>query len=101
MATRYEIPADVHNLRDLAELKNDLYKARKPAERVKLMQEIRMQEARFGLTPKDRAALHWEIERGEEAQEKSTARTRRTAASRRAAGEDPRTMLTAVPGGKT
>lgn len=65
MASEY-IQTDVDGLARLAILVDQFYKSADP----KLLAEIRLQEARFGLSPIDRSRLHWEIERGEEAENK-------------------------------
>lgn len=92
MATEY-IDADFDDLVMLAELRDDWVKMRDPMKKTKLMQEIRMQGARFGQSPKDRRSLQWEIEKGEEAVERTTQRAARRAATRRQPGDDPRAHL--------
>lgn len=91
MAQEY-LPTDVDGLARLAVIVDDYHKAETPKERRELMQEIRLQEARFGLSPVDRARLHWEVQKGEEAQQRR--RSERTAPSEQAA--DPRRILRAV-----
>lgn len=51
------------------------------------MKEIRLQGALYGLTPVDRARLHWEVEKGDQAA--SATRVRRSAAVS-SSGRDPR-----------
>ena len=72
-------------------LVDDFWKAENPTSRTRLQQEIRLQELRFGLSPIDRSRLHWEIAKGEEADQK---RKRRQEPPKRA--EDPRSVLKAV-----
>ena len=95
MATEY-LEADFDDLVMLAELRDDWVKMRDPMKKAKLMQEIRMQGARFGQSPKDRRALQWEIEKGEEAAERTSQRAARRQAASRKPGEDPRNALRAV-----
>lgn len=65
MASEY-LPTDADGLGRLALLVDDYYNA--PS--TKLMAEIRLQEARFGLSPVDRSRLQWEVQKGEEAERK-------------------------------
>ena len=65
MAGEY-LPSDIDGLARLALLVDDYYK--KPHK--DLMSEIRLQEARFGLSPVDRSRLQWEVYKGEEAERK-------------------------------
>lgn len=95
MATEY-LDADFDDLVMLAELRDDWVKMRDPMKKAKLMQEIRMQGARFGQSPKDRRALQWEIEKGEEAVERTNQRAARRQVVQRTAGTDPREALRAV-----
>lgn len=69
MASEY-IPTDVDGLARLAVLIDDFHKAETPRERRELLQEIRLQEVRFGLSPIDRSRLQWEIAKGDEAERK-------------------------------
>jgi len=94
MAQEY-LPTDVDGLARLALLVDDFHKAETARERRELMQEIRLQEARFGLSPVDRARLHWEVERGEEAEAK---RRRRSVAPEPPSEPvvDPRSVLRVV-----
>ena len=59
----------------------------------KLASEIRLQEVRFGLSPIDRRRLQWEVERGEQAEEKVKARRQTTRVQKANAGKDPRNGL--------
>lgn len=56
---------DIDGLARLALLVDDFYKS--PGK--ELMSEIRLQEARFGLSPADRSRLQWEIAKQAEASE--------------------------------
>jgi len=60
-----------------------------------LLSEIRLQEARFGLSPVDRSRLQWEVQKGEEAQAKRQAAQQPKRSSAGAAG-DPRALLGVV-----
>ncbi len=73
MASEY-LDTDVDGLARLALLIDAFYQRGDP----KLMAEIRLQEARFGLSPVDRSRLQWEVAKGEEA---STRRRRSAPAS--------------------
>ncbi len=63
MAPEY-LQTDIDGLNRLAFLVDSYYK--RPD--VEVMREIRLQEARFGLSPVDRSRLQWEVQKGEEAQ---------------------------------
>lgn len=90
--------ADRDGLVKLIMLTNDFYAAESASERQKLVAEIRLQRADFGLTPRSRAGLQWEIERADEAKAKNARRRgRRTPAAKSA---DPREALRVVQGGK-
>jgi hypothetical protein len=86
MASQW-LETDADALGRLALLWDEFYQ--KPDSKV--MAEIRLQEQRFGLSPLDRSRLQWEVNRAEEAEQKSARRepVRRT-------GADPRTILMAV-----
>jgi len=86
MASEY-LETDVEGLGRLAILIDDFYNNPK----AKTMQEIRLQEARFGLSPVDRSRLQWEIAKGEEAERK---RKPKTTAPKSA--KDPRGVLGVV-----
>jgi hypothetical protein len=55
------------------------------------LQEIRLQSSLFGLSPLDRSRLQWEVNRGEEAEQRLSTRQR----SKASVG-DPRKLLRAV-----
>ncbi len=78
------LDTDVDGLGRLAVLWDNFYKA--PHE--KTLAEIRLQEARFGLSPLDRSRLQWEINRAEA--------PRQTTSQPRRHGADPRAVLMAV-----
>lgn len=74
--------ADLHQARWTATSRTALIEAAK---------EIRLQEVRFGLSPIDRRRLQWEVEKGEQAIEKTTTRRERKAPKRPAG--DPRLKI--------
>lgn len=91
--------ADKHGMFRLARLQDRFWKlsASNPA-LPKLSAEIRQLESKFGLSPLDRRRLQWEIEKGEEATERTAQRASRRAATRRTQTKgDPRDYLKAVP----
>lgn len=82
MATEY-LETDADGLHRLAILIDHFY--RKPS--ATSASEIRLQEARFGLSPVDRARLQWEVDKGEEAGDRR--RKRRPAEYEPLDSEDP------------
>jgi hypothetical protein len=88
MAPEYDT-SDTNELYLLAVLVDEFW--REPSK--ELASEIRLQRQCFGLTPIDRRRLQWEIDRGEEAEERAA--KRKAAAKPRAAStrKDPRKML--------
>jgi hypothetical protein len=80
MAPEYD-PSDVHGLYRLAVLVDQFWGQPSPA----TAGEIRLQSQLYGLTPLDRRRLQWEIDRGDEAaqrtQQRSNERTVRAAAA--------------------
>jgi hypothetical protein len=84
-------------LYDVAMLRDGFWSAETSTERVKLASEIRLQEVRFGLSPIDRSRLRWELEKGEQAAERTEGR--RQAKKPRPASEakDPRASLKVMP----
>lgn len=72
----------------LAELYQQLW-AGEAADVGRLAAEIRQQEVRFGLSPIDRRRLQWEIEKAEQADERTRSRRQR----RQLEGKDPREIL--------
>jgi hypothetical protein len=91
--------ADRDGLVKLIMLTNDFYAAESASERQKLVAEIRLQRADFGLTPRSRAGLQWEIQRADEAKAKSDRRKGRQAPSG-GKSADPREALRVVQGGR-
>lgn len=89
------LPQDFGGMVRLARLWDAANKARKPEMLAKLAGEIRLQEQRFGLSPIDRRRLQWEVERGEEAEERTRSRRQRKTASA-TVEEDPLNYLKAV-----
>lgn len=81
------IATDVHGLTRLARLINQFNESGD----VKVMTEIRLQEARFGLSPVDRARLQWEVAKGDEAERK-----RKPTAPKKQTSGDPRDVLRVV-----
>jgi len=79
----------------LAILWDEFYKAPDS----KLLSEIRLQEARFGITPIDRSRLAWEVTRGDDAERKQQQRRRPASTDDEGAGTrgvnrcDPRRLL--------
>ena len=86
--------SDVHGLFLLAELVDQFWLD--PTKEIAA--EIRLQRQSFGLTPLDRRRLQWEIERGDEAEDKGRKRraTAATNAPAPTAKNDPRQALYAV-----
>lgn len=75
--------SDIHGLYMLALLVDQFWLTGDP----KLAGEIRLQRQCFGLTSLDRRRLQWEIDRGDEAEEKTK---KRAAARKPAKRKDPR-----------
>lgn len=86
MASQW-LETDVDALGRLAMLWDQYYE--KPSS--VLLAEIRLQEARFGLSPLDRSRLQWEVSRAEEAESK-----RPTPPKKTGTGGDPRRVLSMV-----
>lgn len=84
MAAEY-LETDVDGLARLAILVDDYYNA--PDRQT--LGEIRLQEARFGLSPVDRSRLAWEMEKADELERKKAAKKRTPAMGR----IDPRDVL--------
>lgn len=105
MASQF-IEADFHGLLKLARLIDDFWTADSASMRAKLAVEIRLQRADFGLNPISRNRLHWEIDRGEQAQERSAKRRQRQETPPPTPEQDPRAVLgrqgglVALAGGK-
>lgn len=89
--------SDKHGMYRLLFLVNRFWKlTERNPERIKISAEIRQLESKFGLSPLDRRRLQVEIERGEEAEERTTQRAARRQAAKRKPGDDPREALRAV-----
>jgi hypothetical protein len=73
----------------LAELHQQRWNADDPSDLVNIAKEIRQQEVRFGLSPIDRRRLQWEVEKGEQATERTSKRKQYKEAS----SKDPREAL--------
>ena len=98
MAPEFEKTSDTHGLNVLAALHDDFWNAPadKPRLRAELAAEIRLQEQRFGLSPIDRRRLQWEIEKGEQASERTRKRKAAGETPAPSSGDDPRSVLRAV-----
>lgn len=93
MASEY-LEADMKGgLYLLAELHQQRWTAKDPSDLVKVATEIRQQEVRFGLSPIDRRRLQWEVEKAEQATERTESRRQRRSPDPVA---DPRSVLKVV-----
>lgn len=88
MASRW-LESDIDGLGRVALLWETYYRGGD----AKILAEIRLQEQRFGLSPLDRSRLQWEVERGEEAENKLR---KRQQVERPRSSVDPRGILQAV-----
>jgi len=89
MAGEY-LPTDVDGLARLAILVDNYYNSASK----ELLTEIRLQEARFGLSPVDRFRLGWNVLKGEEAERKRNwEQQRQRIISERDPERDPRDFL--------
>jgi hypothetical protein len=95
MAEEYLEPEVRGGLYDLAELYQGFWTSKDVREMIAVAAEIRQQEARFGLSPVDRRRLQWEIERGNQAEER-TKRRRQNRVLENLAGQDPRDLMKVV-----
>ncbi len=91
MAPEYD-ESDRHGLFMLAVLVDEFWLS--PTK--DLAAEIRLQRQAFGLSPIDRRRLQWEIERGDEASERTQKRRAKPAPAPAEASADPRSILHAV-----
>lgn len=89
MAPEFE-SSDRHGLFVLADLVDSFWTEESSKARSALAAEIRLQRQCFGLTPIDRRRLQWEIERGDDAAEKTQRRRTATPSGTRS---DPRSVL--------
>jgi hypothetical protein len=90
MASEY-LEADWEDLFMLARVVQDFWTAKKASDRRALIGEIRQQGQRFGISPIDRRRLQWEVEKGEQADERT--QKRRQLKAPPAAGVDPRDLM--------
>ena len=95
MAAEFLGPDVKGGLYGLAELYQQRWSAKDAKQLVSILAEIRLQEVRFGLSPIDRRRLQWEVEKGEQAEERTTQR-RKTKRLKRTAKKDPREVLKVV-----
>jgi hypothetical protein len=84
----------------LAELQQKRWTTNDVKEFVALSSEIRQQEVRFGLSPIDRRRLQWEVEKGEQAVERTARRRRAKEDDKKREGKDPRELMKVHQGGK-
>jgi hypothetical protein len=89
MASEY-LQADIRGLHRLAVLVDDFWTAANVTARLAVSSEIRLLGLTFGLSPIDRRRLQWEIDKGDEAEERAQ---RRKVAKQPKAGSDPRSLL--------
>lgn len=75
MASQYG-PVEAHGLLKLMCLVQAFWTTSNPELRKQLHAEIRIARTDFGLTPKARASLHWEVAQAEDAVERRVERTR-------------------------
>lgn len=94
MAPEYD-SSDAHGLYVMALLLNQMWdEGAKPTGRVNTAAEIRLWVAEYGLSPIARRRLQWEIDRGDEAVERTGKRREARAQGRRdQGGVDPRSIL--------
>lgn len=87
--------SDVEGLIQLAMLWQDFWEATDSTPRIRAMAEIRQNEVRYGLSPIDRRRLAWEIDRGDEAEQRIQERRNRAAVRPvdKEEESDPREML--------
>lgn len=88
MAAEY-LEADRQRLYRCAVLHQDFWKTKDSAARLRIAAEIRQQEAPLGITPMDRRRLQWEVERGEQAADRTEERRERKRLTE-ASKQDPR-----------
>lgn len=73
MAGEYDA-TDMHGLLRLAMLNQQFWAAESETARLEAAREIRLLAAEYGLSPRSRRSLQWEIERAEQAVAKTAAR---------------------------
>lgn len=87
------LESDKKDLPILARLHQDFWTATTAAGRQYAASEIRQQAVRFGLSPIDRRRLQWEVEKGEQASQRTASRRQTKAADPK---KDPRDVLKVV-----
>lgn len=92
MASEWQEAEQIGLLYRLAEMLQMFWSSDDADLRVKLEGKIRQAEIELGLTPMGRRRLQWEVEKGEEAHERTTRRRARKSVE----GKDPREILKAV-----
>lgn len=98
MASEFVGPDVRGGLYLLAELHQRRWEAESAKDLVCVAAEIRLQEVRFGLSPIDRRRLQWEIDKGDQAEQRTTNRRKSAAQEKKDNGgsKDPREMLKVV-----
>ena len=103
MAPEFDMAADFRGLVLLAEIWDGFYIVSDDIEmplekqsrlKMQLAGEIRLQEQRFGLSPRDRRRLQWEIDRGDEALGRTQKRRNQKLRTVAEGETDPRDILT-------
>jgi len=79
-----------------AEMQQDFWTAKESAGRVAVETRIAKNEERLGLSPIDRRRLQWEIEKGDEAHERTQKRRTQKELVKATSGKDPRDLIKAV-----
>lgn len=94
MASEY-LDADRHRIYRIVYLMHDFWTSKDRRERMALAAEIARQETPLGVTPIDRRRLQWEVEKGEQAEERTKTRRQRKGAPGKPV-KDPREVLRIV-----
>jgi hypothetical protein len=94
MASEYVGPDIRGGLHLLAELHQARWETESVTDLVKVASEIRLQEVRFGLSPIDRRRLQWEIDKGEQAEDRI--KRRRPTKKENGGSDDPRDLLKVI-----
>jgi hypothetical protein len=79
-----------------AELQQDFWTASDATGRIAVETRIDKNEERLGLSPIDRRRLQWEVEKGEQAEERIERRRRSKELDKATKGKDPRDIIKAV-----
>jgi hypothetical protein len=90
----------VSGLHLIAELQQRRWTVTDLKELIAIAGELRQQEIRFGVSPLDRRRLQWEIEKAEQADERTKRRRQVRDDDKKRAGKDPRDILKVSQGGK-